>query len=111
MKVIGPITEVYGALRPTLRRRVEKPNGSSGLGQEMRSARRAIMLNPVARDEPRPSRFDTASGVRECDHAMLAPFVAQIIGQVLDTKRADPASAMRAYAAASMPAPEFIRAL
>jgi hypothetical protein len=94
-----------------LRRRVEKPNGSSGLGQEMRSARRAVMLNPVARDESRPSRFDTASRVGECDYPMPAPFVAQIIGQVLETKRADFASATRAYAAAGMTAPEFVRAL
>ncbi len=99
MRVIGPLTEVYGPPRLTVRRRVEKPNGSSGLGRDARLAHGPVMLNPAAGDEPHASRFGTTSRVCDFDHAIPAPFIAQIIGQVLETKRADIASAMRAFQA------------
>src|SRR5437868_14477451 len=112
MRVIGPITEVYGPARFAMKRRVEKPNASSGLGQQTRSTHRPIMLNPVAGEETHACRFDTASSVESFGNAIPAPFIAQIIGQVLETKRPDNASAMRAYkvAGAGATAAHFIRA-
>ncbi len=111
MRVIGPITEVYGPARLAVKRRVEKSNASSGLGQQTRSTHRPIMLNPVAEEETHASRFDTASRVGAFGNAIPAPFIAQIIGQVLETKPSDNASATRAYKAASATAAQFIRAI
>lgn len=99
MRVVGPITEVYGAPRLHAKRRVEKPNEPSGLGREARPEQRAVMLNPEVDEERKASRFGTASRVRDFNDAIPAPFIAQIIGQVLETNRYDIASAMRAFTA------------
>jgi hypothetical protein len=101
MKVVAPITEVYGTPRVNQKRRVEKPNGSSGLGQETRPAPRPLMLNSVASEETSPSHFGTTSRVGDFDNAIPAPFIAQVIAQVLETKRGDVVSAMRAFQASS----------
>ena len=101
MRVIGPITEVYGPARLGMKRRVEKPNSSSGLGQETRPRSGAIMLNAVIDEGTHPCRFGTASPSTDFDNAIPAPFIAQIIGQILETKRSDSASAMRAFKASS----------
>ena len=101
MKVIAPITEVYGAPRVIQKRRVEKPNGTSGLGHETRSTRRPVMLNSATSEETRPYHFGTTSRIHDFDNAIPAPFIAQIIGQVLETKSRDVASAMRAFQASS----------
>src|SRR5215813_12958022 len=97
MKVIGPVTEVYGAPRLAIQRKVEKANASSGLGRETRSPPPPVMLNRAPAEETQPSRFETAAATTEFAAAIPAPFVAQIIGQVLETKRADFASALRAF--------------
>jgi len=99
MRVIGPITEVYGAPRLTSKRRVEKPNEPSGLGRQARPAQRAVMLNRLVDEDGEPSRFGTASAARDFNDAIPAPFIAQIIGQILETKRCDIASAKRAFEA------------
>jgi hypothetical protein len=99
MKVIGPVTEVYGAPRLVIQRKVEKPNASSGLGRETRPAQAPIMLNRAPAEETQPCRFETAAATTELAAAIPAPFVAQIIGQVLETKRADFAAALRAFKA------------
>ena len=99
MRVVDPVTEVYGAPRLTSKRRVEKPNGLSGLGGEARPAQRPVMLNRAIDEESEASRFETASRVRNSNDAIPAPFIAQIIGQVLETKRCDTLSAKRAFQA------------
>jgi len=99
MKVIAPITDVYGPPRVTQKRRVEKPNGSSALRQDTRPTRRPVMLNSAASEEAHPSRFGTTSRICDFDNAIPAPFIAQIIGQVLETNGRDIASALRAFRA------------
>ena len=111
MKVIAPITEVYGTPRVSQKRRVEKPNGASGLGQQTRAAHRSLMLNRVACEETLSSHFETTSRICDFDHAIPAPFIAQVIGQVLKNKACDFASAMRAYAGASASSARLVRAI
>jgi len=68
------------------------------------------MLNAGAPRTPLPSHFETASRSSDFADAIPAPFVAQIIAQVLGTDRPDTLSARRAYTRTRPAAPQLIRA-
>ena len=101
MRPISPITEVYGSLRTHARRRVEKPNSASDLREDARTPSRAVIVNHAPLRSAQASHFETRERASDISNAIPAPFIAHIIGQVLETKRADAASATRAFKANS----------
>lgn len=100
MKSVGPIIEIYAGARPEPRRRVEKASISSGLEDQRHRRGGPAILNAPITPSSRESRFETNSTVGSLGEGIPAGFIAQILGQVLLTKRPDPASGLRAYARA-----------
>jgi hypothetical protein len=85
------------------RRRVEKANPASSLREERRRdpARRAAYAQQEA--SQRVSRFDTRLAGEADRSGMDARFIAQVLGQVLGTKRNSAPIAARAYARSNRP--------
>jgi hypothetical protein len=110
MKVVGPVFDVYTPARDPFRRKVEKASVSSRLKEEKgRSTRSARMNGPQKRDV-RASRSETPPPDDAPTNGMPAGFIAQILGQVLATKRPDATVAARAYARSARSArSRFIR--
>src|SRR6185503_15737350 len=86
----APVQNVYGPARTVIRRRVEKPHGSSRLGKESRASEALHLIN----DGDGTSRFGTSTPT------IASRFVAQVLGQALPST-SDAARAMREYAKAN----------
>jgi hypothetical protein len=96
------IGHTHSAIRATGRaltlRRVEKSGGSSGL-HEKHERRAGRTLTYSGRDRRAgTSRIDTGSSRGQARNGMPAGFVAQVLGQVLETKPENPMLATRVYA-------------
>jgi hypothetical protein len=97
MTSVGPTVEIYAAPRSESRRRVEKANMSSRLEDDRRRAGGPAMLNGAVKVSASPSRIETISSTNSLVEGIPTGFIAQILGQILVTKRADLASSLRAY--------------
>ena len=108
MKSVGPILEIYSAPRPQPWRRVEKTNGSSRLDEEKHRTPEAGILNAPGKRSAATSRFETSPAAGLVGEATPPGFIAQVLGQVLATKKADPARCLKAYAEAERDPAEII---
>lgn len=99
------VQNVYAPVRVAIRRRVQKSNGPSRLGDELRASDRPSLIN----ESDAPSRIGTYSSA---EPSLASRFVAQVLGQALPST-SDAARAMRAYAKAKGRDPDarFIRFL
>jgi hypothetical protein len=97
MKLVDPVIEIYAGTRTQPWWRVEKPNGASRLDEERRRAAGPTILNARTKPQAKPSRSETPSPVTPSTEGIPASFIAQILGQVLATKKADAARCARAY--------------
>jgi hypothetical protein len=97
MMIGGVPIVVYmsGAVLPC--RRVEKTRGGNGLGDDASREKqvRALMKGPRAPDEL--SRNGTDLRADPAPTPYPCGFVAQIVGQILESTPADPRHAVRAY--------------
>lgn len=84
--------------RALVARRVEKSVGSSSLQgrHERRSGR--TLTHSARGSRAGLSRFDTGNASAPARNGMQAGFVAQVLGQVLETKPESPILAARVYA-------------
>lgn len=89
---------VYTTGRALVVRCVEKSGGSSSLnGKHERRATRSV-THSARRSRADVSRFDTDNSSAPARNGMQAGFVAQVLGQVLETKPESPMFAARVYA-------------
>ena len=111
MKSVGPIIDVYAAARGEFRRKVEKPNASSTMYGERETARGAKPVNGPLPQKPGASRSETATPANALVNGMPSSFIAQVLGQILATKKRDAAAAIRVYESVERGEPEkrFIR--
>jgi hypothetical protein len=97
MKPVDPIIEIYPFTRPQPSRPVEKPSQSSSLEEDRQRAARPTILNARIKPQAKPSRCETSSSVAPSTEGIPTGFIAQILGQVLATKKPDVARRARAY--------------
>jgi|SRR4051812_48493072 hypothetical protein len=101
MKIGGTHFDQRSAVRAGVSRRVENASGSSRLSDDV--SRQAV---PQARfferrRSRRSSRFDTRAAYEAEQNGTPSAFVAQILGQILDTGHPNPVAVARVYARAS----------
>ena len=98
MKLSGAVLEIYGPSRIFPPRRVEKPNGSNRLDSENRHGNLPAMMNPRAEAPRKSSRFETHAEPCNLRNGTSSAFVAQILGQILETDTPEKPAVARAYA-------------
>ena len=98
MSPVGPVIEIYASAGSRGSRRVEKTNISSRLADEQRRANRSAIVNPPVKPKPEASHFETHCCGGPLANGIPAGFIAQILGQVLATNKADAARRAQAYA-------------
>ena len=99
MKSGGIASDIYTPARAPARWRVQKLNASSHLGGETRRPNAPAILNPPLATAPEASHFETSTRAAPTRNGMPATFIAQVLGQILETKRRDPAYGRRIYEA------------
>src|SRR5258706_7536032 len=88
----------YATGRALVARRVEKSGGSSGLhGKHERRAAQTLTYSARG-GRAGLSRFETNNASGPARNGMQAGFVAQVLGQALETKPESPVLAARLYA-------------
>jgi hypothetical protein len=78
--------------------RVIKLSGSSSLRREPEHKAGTAAGQGQRRPEALPFRYETVSAQVQAQDGIQAGFVAQVLGQILETKRANPLLAAQAYA-------------
>jgi hypothetical protein len=111
MKSVGPIIDVYAAARGEIRRKVEKPNASNTMYDERETARGTKPVNGTFAQKQAASRTETTAPQNALVNSVPSSFIAQVLGQILTTKKSDAAAATRAYESVEQGEPEkrFIR--
>jgi hypothetical protein len=99
MKPVSSPTNIYGPRRLYSPRRVEKPHGTGTLGDKKPGNAGPAMLNARPSAKPQACHFETGVFGGTLKTGVPAEFIAQILGQILETNRADPTAAARAYGA------------
>src|SRR4051812_39706367 len=84
--------------RALVLRRVEKPAGSSGLNRKPERRAGSTPTYPVRGGPADLFRFDANDPSRPSRSGMAASFVAQVLGQAMETKPESPTVARRVYA-------------
>jgi hypothetical protein len=100
MKIVSTVTAIAPLSRAGSLRRVEKISPSNGLKRDVRRGQRRGPDVRYAFDTLRVSRFETRCENDASENGMPAGFIAQVIGQCLETTSSDPVAARRAYAQA-----------
>lgn len=113
MKIGAHMSEIYTGGSASRPRRVEKISTFNLLHEKTgQSAQRETMKNDT-QTATTPSRNDTLNAVPLCDTGPSAAFAAQIIGQILDTKRsaaqANAAQTISLYGAEKLSNTKFLR--
>jgi hypothetical protein len=102
MKIVSTLTAIAPASRAGSLRRVEKISPSNGLKRDVRRGQRRGQNIPGAFATLGVSRFETRCENDTSENGMPAGFIAQVIGQCLETPSSDPVVARRAYAQAEL---------
>jgi hypothetical protein len=98
MKIGGNQMELRTTGRSPAPRRVEKSSIANSLGEEKLREPRPSAVQRERRSAARASRFGTRYAGANERRGMQARFVAQVLGQILDTHGNNAVLAVRAYA-------------
>jgi hypothetical protein len=98
MRIDGSQTEYCGRAMVAPCRRVEKPENASNLREERRREPARVAALAHRASLAHSSRSETRFRGETVNSGIESRFAAQVLGQMLETRRANPVLAARAYA-------------